>query len=702
METKLGLSPKRIKQISILLTITALGLWSQSVLAARFEVGHLGLISGLPGTFFIAFGLLALASAILWMSEEKHGKLLGLQLVLLVAALWLVPLITGGSPAFLNHGYRNLGFVDYIARNGDFGSIWYLNWPGAFIVPAMLVKVGTVNFEPILAITPLFLNLLYLLPLYLFLKNTLGEGRSNYVWAGCWLFSLAQWTGQDYFSSSQGAAFFLLLTLLALITSPPIWQRGFNALSLRLMIVVVFAALVTTHLLTSLAALSILAGFSVVRWDKRMALVLLACLVLLAAWSLTETKGFAQNRLLTSEGVTLVQPAPEPSEVVTEEEIPGEGELPTGRGRPAVRTWEADKITTKSARLRGNLVKLGMASSVDVSYEWGTTTGYGNETPVLMLDLSSSFQFILNDLSPGTTYHYRTKAVGKGTSYGTDRTFTTSGVPPPVRETPAGEVAVPRGLLILNPEVLVDREITGHISGSASHADIAIFRIIFPALFTLIGLAGFIVAFIIRRSFRDTISLLVITLAPLALVTLSGNYGREILVRIYLFALPGMAYFGARLLDIRSKLPAIILALVLIVSVPLHVIAHYGNQELDYISPAQLSGLEFFHDQTSRGVNFGAWNLGTMKNIEHYQWARIPLEYLEWEGDSLVSYTGKRDLPSYIGISRQNKARYGWFEGNTELIEGIERSLADTVNYNFFYNNPDLKLYISQNKKQKG
>ena len=599
MEAKLGLSAKRIKQISILLTIIALGLWSHSILSARFEVGHLGLISGLPITFFVALGFLTLASAILWMSEEKHGKLLGLQLVLLVSALWLVPLATGGSPAFLNHGYRNLGFVDYIVRNGDFGSIWYLNWPGAFIVPAMLVKVGSVNFEPILGVTPFFLNLLYLLPLYVFLKNTLGDARSNYVWAGCWLFSLAQWTGQGYFSSSQGAAFFLLLSLLALITSPPIWQKGFNAFSLRLMIVIVFAALVVTHLLTALAALGILAGFCVVRLDKRMALVLIACLVLLAAWSLTETKSFAQSRLPTAEGVTLVQQVPAPSEAPTDEEVP-----------------------------------------------------------------------------------------------------TDEGVPAGV-ETPTDEAAVPRGLLILDPGFLVDREITGHISGSASHADIALFRIIFSALFGLIGLAGFIFAFFVRKSFKDTITLLVITLAPLALVTLSGNYGREILVRIYLFALPGMAYFGIRLLDIRGKLPVIILALVLIVSAPLHVIAHYGNQELDYISPAQLSGLEFFHSQTSRGTNIGTWNLGTLKNIENYQWASIPLHTLEWEDNRLVSCTGRQNLPCYLGISRQNKARYGWFRGNTELIEAIEWSLANTVNYNFFYHNLDLKLYMSQSKKEK-
>ena len=76
MKTKLNWSEERRRQISILLTIIALLLWSHSIVYARFEIGHWGLISGLPVTFFVALALLTVASAILWVSKEKHGKLL--------------------------------------------------------------------------------------------------------------------------------------------------------------------------------------------------------------------------------------------------------------------------------------------------------------------------------------------------------------------------------------------------------------------------------------------------------------------------------------------------------------------------------------------------------------------------------------------------------------------------------------------------
>ena len=89
--------------------------------------------------------------------------------------------------------------------------------------------------------------------------------------------------------------------------------------------------------------------------------------------------------------------------------------------------------------------------------------------------------------------------------------------------------------------------------------------------------------------------------------------------------------------------------------------------------------------------------MGKVKNIEHYM--ATDLEQLEWEGDRLVwrEWLGQ-NLPYYIGISRQNRARYAWFHGKTNFIEDIEQMLNNAVNCDFIYNNPDLKLYISESR----
>ncbi|MDD5703088.1 MAG: putative Ig domain-containing protein, partial [Dehalococcoidales bacterium] len=99
---------------------------------------------------------------------------------------------------------------------------------------------------------------------------------------------------------------------------------------------------------------------------------------------------------------------------------------------PSATTSAATSITTSSAALNGNLTGLGSADSVQVSFEYGTTASYGNTTAVQTRSDTGAFSASLSGLSLGTTYHYRVKAAGDGTVYGSDMTFTTSGNQPPV------------------------------------------------------------------------------------------------------------------------------------------------------------------------------------------------------------------------------------------------------------------------------
>jgi len=97
-----------------------------------------------------------------------------------------------------------------------------------------------------------------------------------------------------------------------------------------------------------------------------------------------------------------------------------------GTEAPSVITNDATNITTNSATLNGNLGDVGTASTVDVSFEWGPDTSYGNETTPETMTATGPFSFELTDLPPATTYHFRAKAIGEGTSYGLGKSFTTT------------------------------------------------------------------------------------------------------------------------------------------------------------------------------------------------------------------------------------------------------------------------------------
>ncbi|MFH0768511.1 MAG: tetratricopeptide repeat protein [Chloroflexota bacterium] len=99
---------------------------------------------------------------------------------------------------------------------------------------------------------------------------------------------------------------------------------------------------------------------------------------------------------------------------------------------PAVITNNATDNTTNSATLNGNLTSLGTATTVYVSFEWGTTTGYGNNTTAQPMTGIGVFSASLTSLIPATIYHFRTVADGgvHGIATGNDTAFTTTPIAP--------------------------------------------------------------------------------------------------------------------------------------------------------------------------------------------------------------------------------------------------------------------------------
>ena len=99
---------------------------------------------------------------------------------------------------------------------------------------------------------------------------------------------------------------------------------------------------------------------------------------------------------------------------------------------PLVRDMAADTITTTSARLRGKVRANSQAT--EYSFEYGTTTAYGNETPEAYagqrLRPERGERRGRRASSRGTKYHYRLVAENDaGETEGADRTFTTESLP---------------------------------------------------------------------------------------------------------------------------------------------------------------------------------------------------------------------------------------------------------------------------------
>jgi len=273
------------RRLSIVLTTIAVALWSCSLTQAKLNIGFYGLIHSFPVTFLLALALLTIASAILWVSRENHGKLLCLQLCFLITALWLGPILLGSNPVFASIGYRDYPLADYIIRHGYINTALalFLYWPGNWVMQAALTEItGREVLGIITTIGPFLMQFLILLPLYLLLKNAISN--ANYRWAAAWIFYLANWTGQIYVGA-QGIGLFLLLTLLALLTKPGLREKAAE-IGDRLAALLVIAGIVVIHLLTSLAAFASVALLWITgpRRATAKTLILIAA-VFIAAWT---------------------------------------------------------------------------------------------------------------------------------------------------------------------------------------------------------------------------------------------------------------------------------------------------------------------------------------------------------------------------------------------------------------------------------
>lgn len=113
--------------------------------------------------------------------------------------------------------------------------------------------------------------------------------------------------------------------------------------------------------------------------------------------------------------------------------------------KPVAQAKSVSNITINSATLTGS-VNPNLLSTA-VSFEWGTSINYGNTilapgSPASG-SASSDFSADLTGLAPGTTYHFRVKAInGLGTTNSDDMQFTTLGKAPSVTNQNADNITV--------------------------------------------------------------------------------------------------------------------------------------------------------------------------------------------------------------------------------------------------------------------
>jgi len=286
------ISKKYVKNISSLLYILSLSLWSLSVLQSRLKLyevglGNFGLATLVPNYFYLALMLLSV-SFLFIISEDKINQHLAVfQITTLVIFLWLTPALIEGTSRF-RAGYYNYGFTDYIIRNGNIDPyvLSYHNWPGFSILSSFIIEyLGISNPESFIMIYPALINIIYFPLIFSFL----GDINNQKKYLGVWFFFLANWTSQDYFSPQSLAFVLYILIFIILFGQLEKTKKYF-------IFILSFSALVITHFLTSLITITALVLLYITKYITKSHLIKLS-IVILSFWTIYGAAAFFTSDL---------------------------------------------------------------------------------------------------------------------------------------------------------------------------------------------------------------------------------------------------------------------------------------------------------------------------------------------------------------------------------------------------------------------
>jgi len=244
--------------LSVFLTIASLTSWIGFLFTYMGQYGYFG--RSFPWLFILSLFLVLFAGFLLWGPREKQESgisrgLGAIQLIIGTAMLWLTPILMGGpgaAPGSVGTALQHYGYVDFALTSNHSASFSdYTMWPSAILGFSMLIRVtGLPTLHPIylVALFPFTSELGYLLGLFMFSRRIETSYGTKFLIASGWTFLIANWFIPIFDSASF--AYILLWFSIALFIAS-------HSLQSKVVIGLLWAAMITMHFLTSIAFLLI-------------------------------------------------------------------------------------------------------------------------------------------------------------------------------------------------------------------------------------------------------------------------------------------------------------------------------------------------------------------------------------------------------------------------------------------------------------
>jgi len=217
----------------------------------------------------------------------------------------------------------------------------------------------------------------------------------------------------------------------------------------------------------------------------------------------------------------------------------------------------------------------------------------------------------------------------------------------------------------------------------------------------------------LRQGFWD-LSIVPLAAAPFTIL-LGNSYGGEMLFRVYLFALPFMAFFAAALLYPRpaSGTSWRTVAMTILVSGTLLIglyFAHYGKERQYCFTQNEVDAAQFLYNVAPAGSLLveGSRNYPSQfQNYEFYTYVPIAREpqasqskVIDRPVEVLSRWMSNREYPAaYLIITRSQKAEIDMVgEMPAGSLDRIEQALMQSQEFQVVYENEDARIFVLANR----
>ena len=260
----------------------------------------------------------------------------------------------------------------------------------------------------------------------------------------------------------------------------------------------------------------------------------------------------------------------------------------------------------------------------------------------------------------------------------------------------------------------VGTNVTDRLSGSRGHEIVVYIRTAMTLAFWV--LAGIGCLGRIFRGHRD-FTFAILAVAPFPLVA-AQSYGGEMLLRVYLFSLPFMAFFVAAMFyrseEVGGSWKTTITIMGLsVLALSLFFVTRYGNERQDYFTPNEVKAADILYNDAPAGSVIVAGTVKTPWKNRDYELHkhRTLADDIEWHDptsiasdiDQIAAILKDPDYSGgYLIITRSQIANSEMFGLLPFDLAQMKQDLKHSPEFKVLYENPDATVFVLRDQPAAG